>query len=149
MQFTELFQIAEEFGSNNTGQFEVCIDFCTNNAELKTFRCTDKEYGDQFDKTYALIKTAFPNAEVIGNKYGPPKPGGFDIYVEGVGPKEKRDKIGRFYVFQKNRGGEMPPVRAALDNLYILMYSYGDSNELAKYQDIFRRTSLSKSRSAA
>ena len=96
-----------------------------------------------------MIKTAFPNAEIIGNKYGPPKPGGFEMFIEGVGPKDKRDNLGRFYVFRKNRAAGLPPVRAALDNLYILMYSYGDSTELAKYQDIWRSTSLGKSRSSA
>lgn len=86
-----------------------------------------------FDYLLEAISKSFPGAETIGNKYALPKPGGFEMFIEGAGPREKRDKKGRFYVFKKNRGGLLPYPRLILDNLFVLIFSYGDTNELARF----------------
>ena len=83
---------------------------------------------------------AFPGAEIVGNKTGPPLPGTFAVYIEGVGPGKKRDAEGRFYVYKKNKADELPFPRQILDNLFVLVYSYGDACELAKYQENHHET---------
>jgi hypothetical protein len=69
----------------------------------------------------------------VGNKTGPPVLGSFNVYLEGVGPDKKRDENGRFFIYKKNKVDKCPYPREIIDNLTILIYSYGDTNELSKY----------------
>jgi hypothetical protein len=59
--------------------------------------------------------------------------GSFDVYLEGVGPEAKRDRNGRFFIYKKLKTDRCPPPRVVIDNLTILIYSYGDAIELGKY----------------
>jgi len=137
-KFNHVYTICEEFMSNRSGNFEVCIDFCVNcGSHQTTTRHSEREYQSWFNDTYKDISEEFPACEIVGNKYGPPRIGTFAASIEGVGSDQYKDKFGRLKLYKiKN---ERPVTRFVLDSIYLVAYVYGNTQELTKFQAEYRK----------
>lgn len=66
--------------------------------------------------------------------------GCFDVYVRGIGPVNKRDSQGRYYLFKKSQANRYPTARELTDTLTLLVLLYGDSEKVGKAQQDFKRS---------
>ena len=116
----------------NQGKFILNITRCDHcNLHYHYSRHSEDEFINAFNNLGFELQSLFPNMEVVGNYEKPPYSSVFDVYVRGLGPVEKRDYQGRFYLYRrKERGGRMPTVRDISDQIIILSMLYGDTMKL-------------------
>jgi len=124
----------------NTGEFSVNIIRCSGcHNHYDYCRHSEDEYINAFNEFGNVITEKFPEAVVIGNHERPTYLGCFDVYVRGVGPMNKRDEQGRYFIFRKKEAGRMPKAREITDLLTILCLLYGNSERLGQAQNDFKR----------
>lgn len=124
----------------NTGHFVVNIIRCSGcHNHFDYCRHSEDEYINAFNDMGNDIIEKFPEAEIIGNHERASYLGCFDIYLRGVGPMNKRDEQGRYFLFRKKLAGRMPKAKEITDILTILSLLYGNSEKLGKAQQDFRK----------
>jgi hypothetical protein len=148
-KYSTHFRRAEEFLNNRLGVFEICIDHCVGCREHQTtFRHQEAEFVGMHNTVYRLLADEFPDAEIIGNKYGPPLPGTFAVFIEAVGPNQLWDADGRLYLYRHKEGAKLYP-REMMDFLYLIVYCYGGVAQFAAAQAEYRKENGSKERDAS
>lgn len=148
-KYSAHFRKAEDFLNKRLGAFEICIDHCIGcSLHQTTFRHRESDFAEMHNKVYRLLADEFPDAEIIGNKYGTPMPGTFSVYLEGVGPTKLWEPNGRLYLYKHKEGATLFP-REMLDFLYLLIYCYGGVDKFAAAQAQHRKENGEKQRDPA
>lgn len=125
----------------NSGEFELNIIRCSEcHKHYDYCRHSEDEYVNAFNEIGNEISEKFPEVNIIGNHEKGNYLGCFDIYLRGVGPVQKRDGQGRYFIFRKNQAGRMPKGKDITDTLTILSLLYGNAGKLGMAQKDFKRT---------
>jgi hypothetical protein len=123
----------------NNGDFEVNIIRCTECYKHFDYcRHSEDEYVNAFNELGNDIVDKFPDVSVVGNYEKGSYLGCFDVYLRGVGPINKRDNQGRYFLFRKNVAGRFPKARDIQDSLTMLILLYGDAGKVGAAQKEFK-----------
>lgn len=127
----------------NSGAFEVNIIRCSKcHLHFDYCRHSEDHFVNMFNDVGNEISEKFPDVVVIGNHERPSYLGCFDVYVRGVGPMNKRDSQGRYFLYKQQNNlnvKKVPNTRDILDTLIILSMLYGTSKKLGDAQKDFKR----------
>jgi len=123
----------------NTGNFDINIIRCSDcHLHYDYCRHSEDEYVNAFNDLGNEISDKFSGVSIIGNHERPGYLGCFDVYVRGVGPMNKRDGQGRYFLFSKKLAGKFPKAQEIIDTITILCLLYGNSEKLGQAQKEFK-----------
>lgn len=124
----------------HSGEFEVNIIRCSDcYKHFHYCRHSEDEYVNEFNRVGNDISDKFPEATIIGNHEKASYMGCFDIYLRGVGPVDKRDSQGRYFIFRKNVAERFPTAKEVQDSIIMLALLYGSSKKLGQAQNDFKK----------
>ncbi|KRX05621.1 Concanavalin A-like lectin/glucanases superfamily [Pseudocohnilembus persalinus] len=120
----------------NQGKLLLNLQRCAECIEHQgTSRHDEADFAEKQNQFYELFKQVFPNLELQTNLQKPNILEGFDIYIRGVGPENKRDSQGRVILYKKEDKllqFQLYFQRLMLipyDKLVLLCSAYADSKE--------------------
>ena len=121
----------------NDGEFEVSITHCDRcHLHYHYSRHSEDEHINKFNEIGDGISGTFPSVKLVGNFEEPHRLDCFEVYVNCLGFKSRRDNRGKFYLFKKTHKGRFPTVEEITDQLICLSMIYGDSKKMGSDQAI-------------
>ena len=137
-KYANLVNKADDWYSNHTGNFEICIDFCSNCKRHQTSTWhSENEYMEWYNDAFKDINDEFPGIAIFGNKYGPPRIGTFGVYLEYLGSENLLDQFKRLKLYKKKN--IKPNNREILDSIYLMAYIFNDTNDVGRRQSEIKK----------
>lgn len=137
-KYGNLLSKADEWYSNRSGNFEICIDFCSNCKRHQTSTWhNENEYLQWYNDVYKELTDEFSGITIFGNKYGPPRIGSFGVYLEYLGNEKCLDQQGRLKLYKVKNS--KPNIREIIDSVLVIAYLFEDTSEIGKRQNEKKR----------
>ena len=114
------------------GSFKLIINHCHDcHKHINTTRHYEYQFIDKFNEIGEAVRTKFPNAIIIGNQEEQEYYGNFDVYLDNIGIKNKKEK---YLLYSKYQTNKFPSINDIMDKLITLVIMYGTSFNLEKSQ---------------